>query len=120
MFTREFLSALRAKAVRRRVLYRALDGLERGILYLSSRLVDRVSSLTLYELLEEIVTKLLEAFKSGYQRHLESYGVNRVVEVVLQAVKLGHRDAVRWVSDTGFVEYLTVLDMNQPLGYRSV
>jgi hypothetical protein len=118
MFTGEFLSAIRAKAVRQKVYYRALDGLERGILYLSSRLVDRVSNVTLSMQLAEIVTKLMEALKSGYQRHLESFGVSRVVEVVMQAVKLGYRGAVKWVGDGGFTEYLTVLDLNQPAGYR--
>ncbi len=120
MFTGEFLSTLRAKAVRQKVLYRALDSLERGILYLSSRIVDRVSNVTLSEQLAEIVTKLVEALKSRYQRHRESYGIDRLVEVVMQAVKLGYRDSVRWIGDHDFIDYLTVLDLNQPMGYRSV
>jgi len=119
MYTKGFLSSLRAKAIRRKILYKALDGVERGILYLSSRLLDKVSSLTLVEQLAEIVTKLEEALKTGYQRHLEEYGVNRLAEIVLQAVKLGYSGAVTWIRDTGFAMYLTVLDLYQPIGYRS-
>jgi len=106
------------KAIRKRVLYRALDGLERGILYLSSRLVDEVSSLTLLEQLAEIVTKLEYALQSGYQRHVEEYGVGKLVKIVLQAVRFGYRDAAKWIGDRGFAGYLAVLDLNQPAGYR--
>jgi hypothetical protein len=119
MFTGRFLAGLRMKAIRHRVLYRTLDGLERGILYLSSRLVDNVSSLTLLEQLAAIVTKLETALKSGYQRHIEEYGVSKLVEVILQAVRLGYRDAAKWISDHGFASYLAVLDMNHPPRYRS-
>ena len=119
MFTGEFLAGLRMKAIRHRVLYRALDGLERGILYLSSRLVDEVSSLTLLGQLAEIVTKLEGALRSGYERHVEEYGVGKLVKIILQAVRFGYRDAARWIGDRGFAVYLSVLDMNQPNGYRS-
>ncbi len=119
MFTGEFLAGLRMKAIRRKVLYRCLDGLERGILYLSSRLVDTVSSLTLFEQLAAIVTKLEYALKSGYVRRVMGYGVDRLVEVVLQAVRFGYREAAWWISDGGFAAYLAVLDLNQPTGYRS-
>ena len=119
MFTGEFLAGLRLKAIRHRVLYRCLDGLERGILYLSSRLVDEVSSLTLLGQLAEIVTKLENALRSGYNRHVEEYGVGKLVEIILQAVRFGYRDAAWWISDAGFAGYLAVLDLNQPNGYRS-
>jgi hypothetical protein len=118
MYTREFLSALRAKAVRQHVLYSALDGLERGILYLSTRLVNKVSSIVLIRQLTVIVTKLAEALKSGYQRHLEGFGFDRLARIVLQALKLGYSGALGWIGDHSFAEYLTVLDMNQPNGYK--
>lgn len=119
MFTGSFLADIRMKAIRHRVLYRCLDGLERGILYLSSRLVDEVSNLTLYGQLAEIVTKLESALRCGYSRHVEEYGVGKLVEVVLQAVRFGYRDAAGWIKDGGFAGYLAVLDLNQPNGYRS-
>ena len=118
MFTRGFLSELRLKAVRRRVLFRALDGVERGILYLCTRVVDEVSSPVLGVQLLGIVRKLLDAFKSGFTRHVESYGYRRVVQVVSQALSLGCSMASEWLSDMGFIRYLAFLNFNQPIGYK--
>ena len=40
MFRSSFLNDVRKRAIRGRVWFRALDGLERGILSLSSRILD--------------------------------------------------------------------------------
>lgn len=119
MFTRGFLSELRLKAVRRRVLFHALDEVERGILYLCTRVVDKVSSPVLGVQLAGIVSKLVEAFKGEFTRHVESYGYRRVVQVVGQAVAMGYKAAYTWLSDKEFIKYLSFLDFNQPMGYGS-
>ena len=119
MFTRGFLSELRLKAVRRRVLFHALDEVERGILYLCTRVVDKVSSPVLGVQIAVIVSKLVEAFKGEFTRHVESYGCKRVVQVVGQATAMGCEAAYKWLSDAGFVRYLSFLDFNQPVGYGS-
>ena len=54
------------KALRRGVLFGALDGLERGILCLSARVVDRVRSGVLGAQLVDIVMKLGEALRCGF------------------------------------------------------
>ena len=116
MLTRGFLLKIRRRAIRKRVYYRALDRLERGILDLSSRLLDSAQSVVLLQQLFEIVMKLEEALKGRFQRHVESFGVRRVAQIIMQAVKFGYRDAVRWLRDPGFMEYLTVMDLNSPFG----
>ena len=118
MFTRGFLSELRLKAVRRRVLFNALDEVERGILYLCTRVVDKVSSPVLGVQVVKIVNKLLEAFKGEFTRHIESYGYKRIVQIVNQAITMGYEMAYRWLSDMKFIRYLSFLDFNQPIGYR--
>ncbi len=120
MLTRGYLLKIRHKAIRRRVYHRALDRLERGILDLSTRLLDEVRNIVLLEQLLEIVNKLEEAVKSRYQRHLEVFGSRRVTEIILQALKFGYKEAVGWLRDTGFVEYLSVVDLNSPNGSLNV
>ena len=109
---------MRAKALRRRVLFSALDGLERGILYLSARVVDRVRSGVLGAQLVEIVAKLGEALKCGFTRHVESFGVRQAVKMVQAAVGFGSRVAHEWLNGVGFARYLGFIDFNQPTGYR--
>lgn len=116
MLTTGYLRQIRAVAIRRRVYHRVLDRLERGILDLSTRLLDEARNIVLLEQLLGIVNKLEEAVKGRFTRHLEGFGVRRVTEIIMQAVKFGYRGAVGWLRDSGFVRYLTVMDLNSPLG----
>ena len=120
MLTRGYLLKIRHKAIRRRVYHRALDRLERGILDLSTRLLDEARNMVLLEQLLEIVNKLEEAVKSRYQRHMEAFGARRVTAVIMQALKFGYKGAVGWLRESSFVEYLTVMDLNRPNGSLNV
>ncbi|MGD0804213.1 MAG: hypothetical protein ABSA11_09090 [Candidatus Bathyarchaeia archaeon] len=118
MFTGEFLSGVRRQALRRRVWYSALDGLERGILSISARIIDDVKSSLLNVQLVRIIAKLRDACKSGFVRHLERYGVERVRVVQGEAFRLGYLGAGVLSKDLGFIRYLMFLDYNQPIGWR--
>jgi len=118
MFTRGFLETIRLKAIRRRVLFRVLDGVDRGILYLCTRIVEKVSSPVLGAQLVDIVSRLQDALKSGFEQHVLLYGARRLVQVVRQAVSFGYVGASSWVLDKGFMRYLAFQDFNQTQGYR--
>jgi len=105
MFTRGFLAGVRRKALRRKVWYSALDRVERGILSLTSRIVDRVES------------RVKEALKSPFVKRMETYGVDMAGKMAGQAVEWGYGDACGWVMDMGFSRYLTLLDFNKPSGW---
>lgn len=117
MLSGGFLAEMRRKAIRRRVWYKALDRVERGILSLASRVVERVESTVLETVLVKIVRKLRDALKSGFVRRMEEFGLRRAREIAGQAEEWGYRAARRWNSDLGFVRYLTMIDVNKPTGY---
>ena len=117
MFTRSFLVEVRRKALRRGVWFKTLDRVERGILDLTARVVDRVESVVLGVELVKILKKLRDALKSGFVRRMEDFGLRRAREVALQAVEWGYRAARAWASDLGFVRYLTLIDVNKPTGF---
>jgi len=117
MFTSQFLSSVRSRALRRGVWFKALDTLERGILTLASRVVDRVESAVLGVEIVKILRKLTDAMKSRFVRRMEEYGFGRALKMAGQAVEWGYAMAVYWSSDLGFVRYLTVLDLNWPTGF---
>jgi hypothetical protein len=117
MFTRDFLAGVRRKALRRKVWYSALDSVERGILSLTSRIVDRVESRVLGVELVKILAKLRDALKSELVRRMEEYGYDRAKELAGIAVEWGNRAAIDWASEINLVRYLSVMDMNQPSGY---
>jgi hypothetical protein len=76
--TADYLRDIRAVALRKRIWYRALDRLERGIVNLSIKLVDAVRSDVLLGELVKILAKLRDAAKSAFTRHIEGYGVEKM------------------------------------------
>jgi len=117
MFTREFLEGMRRRALRKRVWYSALDRIERGIVSLTCRLVESVRSAGLGIELVKIMVKLKEALKSGFVRHMESFGLREVRKVVAQAVSFGSKVGEFWVRDNHFARYIAFMDINKPTGW---
>ena len=119
MFPREFLLGYKRKALRRGVWFHALDRVERGILSLTVRVVERVESVLLGLTLVKIIKKLRDAMRSEFVRRMEEFGLRRAREVAGQAVEWGSKVAKVWASDLGFVRYLTLVDVNWPSGFGS-
>jgi len=108
---------MKRKALRKGIWYRSLDGIERGILSLAVRVVDRVESVVLGVELVKILGKLRDALKSGFVRRMEEYSVGRARELAHFAEVWGNRAAGKWAFDWGFARYLTVLDLNRSTGF---
>lgn len=117
MFTKEFLAGIRRKALRRKVWYSALDRVERGMLSLTSRIVDRVESKVLGVEIVKILAKLRDAMKSDFVRLVESYGVRMAKKLSVQASEWGNMFADVWSYDLGFARYLALLNVNKPSGW---
>ena len=117
VYSRDFLLGLRRRAMRRRVWYRGLDSLDRGIFYLVTRVVDRVESALLGSVLVRIVRRLRDALKSEFARLMESEGFRMAAVAAERAVEWGSGVAEGWARDVGFVRYLTSLAFNRPSGW---
>ena len=117
MFTCEYLFSMKKKALRKGVWYRTLDRVERGIVSLTARVVDRVDSEVLGVELVKILVKLVKALKGGFVRHMEVFGLGRVFELSRLAAEWGSSVAKGWARDMGFVGYVSMMDLNQPSGF---
>ena len=118
MFTRDFLISVKRKALRKGVWYSSLDGIERGILSLAARVVERVDSVVLGVELVKIIAKLRDDFKSEFVKRMETFGFRRIVEIVGMARFWGNDVAGLWGRDVGFVRYLTAMSLNGQGGFR--
>jgi hypothetical protein len=96
---------------------RVLDHVERGIICLAGRCVDTVMNATLGRVIVGILVKLRDASRSGFARHVESFGWDRLKVVKGQLSQLGYA----FTDGLGgeFAGYLAFLDYNQPLGWGS-
>ena len=117
MFTRGHLMKWRSRALRRGVLFSALDAEDRGYLYLAIRVLDRVRSVEVGRIIVKLLVKLREALKSPFVRRVETFGVERARVVSSWAVEWGYETARGWARDRGLARYLTVLDFYAPSGW---
>ena len=117
MFTRGFLVEMRRKAIHRRVWFKVLDRVERGILSLAVRVVEQVESAVLGTVLLQIVRKLRDSLKSEFVKRMEGFGLVKARKIAQQAISWGYEAARAWIIDPGFVRYLTMIEVNKPSGF---
>ncbi len=99
--TRETIAGLKLRALRRRVWYRALDRIERGLVDLTIRWVDSVKSDRLVRVLLRILGKLGRAMEQGMVRVLVK-GRRPALVLGDLAVGWGDDSALGWCDDPGF------------------
>jgi len=112
--TRDVLVSIRRVAMRRRVWFRALNPLERAVVNLTIKCVERVKSAKLAKIVTAIVEKVEEAVESVVERLTERVGRPLACKLSLLAVGWGNRKASGWGFDRGFMRFLAVNYMNSP------
>jgi len=106
------LALVKKFALRRGIWYRALSRVERGILDLTTRYVEYISSAKLAKVVTAIIEKLQLASQSVVDRLVKSVGFSLAQKVSVIAVSLGNFSASSWAFDAGFARYLAVSHLN--------
>ena len=99
--SRRVLVAFRTRALRRRVWFRVLSRIERGLVDLTIRWVDRVRSGRLAQVLVRILGKLVQALESRMVSVLDR-GRRLALRLSELAVGWGNMTAIEWRFDSGF------------------
>lgn len=99
--TRRVLVDLKTRSLRRRVWYRVLDRIERGLVDLTIRWVDNVRNKTMAEVLLRILGKLARAMLQGMARVL-AFGRELALRASELAVGWGNTSAQGWRFDRSF------------------
>src|SRR2546426_12660566 len=103
--TREVLVGLKTRGLRRRLWYCTLSRLERGLVDLTIRWVDKVRSGRLIETLVRILAKLAMALETGMGRVL-ARGRILAMKASELAVGWGNGSAFCWRFERAFVDAL--------------
>ena len=111
-FGMDKLAKIRLVAVRRGVWFRVLNRVERGVIDLTLRVTRRIRSRILARVVYSIVKKLLEALESKVIQQMRQIGVPLAEKISLIAQKWGNKIACGWAGDVGFIQYLTIMNMN--------
>ena len=112
------LARLRDEAKRRRVWFRVLSVLDRRLMDLAIRVVDRPRSMMLIMALAKVVVKIKRALMSPIMRLMELVGRPLAKKISMIALRWGNRSAAEWAEDRDFIRYLTIIDMNSIPGFR--
>ena len=105
------LTRIRLLALRRRVFFRVLNRVERGLIYLAPKVTSSVHSTVLANALRSIVEKLLDAMESKVERQMRRIGVPLAKKISRIAQEWGNKTAHKWANDPGFIQYLTIATM---------
>lgn len=99
-------------ALRRGVWFRALNRVERSVLDLTVRCVDKIRSAMLAKVVTAILIKLKLAMESAVERMVRVVGRSLALKVSSIALSWGNRSAAEWVEDSAFARYLAITQMN--------
>jgi len=89
-----------------------LNRAERAQIDLTVKIVKRVRSLLLIEVLTSLVTRLKTALESKVERLTREVGRRLAKKIGSIAQSWGHVSAFLWKSEHSFVRYLTIMYMN--------
>ncbi|MCW4015255.1 MAG: hypothetical protein NWF06_02695 [Candidatus Bathyarchaeota archaeon] len=106
--TREALTKLKLKAVRRGCWFRDLKHNERKLLDLTMRVVEKVHSFLLAKIVSQLVRKLHGAMESMVHRLMRTEGRSMAEYVARIGESWGNTVAKFWATDYAFIQYLTV------------
>ena len=109
---RERLRLLKLKAKRAGVWFKALTNLDRVLVNLVIKVVDRVRNVKLAMSLYTVVRKLEEALENKISRIIRMIGLPLACKLVSLARKWGNSSAERWLSDLSFARFLAIMHLN--------
>jgi len=115
--TGEGLTSLKRMALRRRVWFTVLSRVERGVVDLTIRCVDRVRSARLALVIGRIVCKIFKAFRSEFLERVERVGYDLAERISRIAVGWGYVEASEWKRDLRFIRCLGVNAVNNISGW---
>lgn len=110
--TRQDLMRVKTRALRGRVWFMVTSRLERGIVDLTIRCVERIRSLVLARTVSEIIVKILATLENSFLGRAEKIGAEIVERISGIAVEWGNSTAFRWKHDPSFVRFLGVNAIN--------
>ena len=93
-------------ALKRKVWFRSLNRVERGILDLTVRYVDNIRSSKLAKVVTAILEKLRMTIESLADKLVRTVGLSLARKISIIAVSWGNRSAFGWAEDRSFAKYL--------------
>ena len=102
------LAEAKKTALRRRVWFKLLTRVERGIIDLTVRYVDSIKSKKLAKVVTAIMNKLQSAIENTVDRLVRTIGLPLTRKISNIANSWGNNSATLWANDLKFARFLTL------------
>jgi hypothetical protein len=109
---RSTLFLLRLKARKSGVWFKALSRLDRVLINLTIKIVNKVRSLRLTEALLNVTNKVKDVLEDRISRAINTFGFPLARKLGLLAKKWGNPYAESWTSDVSFATFLAIMHIN--------
>ena len=103
---------VKARALRRRVWFKVTSRLERGIVDLAIRCVERIRSPVLTRIISEIVRRISMTMGNGFLETANRLGSAIAEKVCGIAERWGNENASSWKCDSSFITFLGINAVN--------
>ena len=110
--SRELLTRIKRKCLRRGAWFRSLSVTERGIINLTIKCVEKVRSRKLADTLVNIISKIADILESRFMKLVKRVGIPLAQEASRLAQSWGNKSARTWATDPSLARYLTVQQLS--------
>ncbi len=113
------LIKLRLKAIRAGVWFKALPRIDRVLVDLTIKVANNIRSATLAKNILAVIRKLEELLESRFLRAFRGVALQLAQKLSLIAQKWGNNSARHWMSDVSFINFLAVMQVNEPKTFKT-
>lgn len=112
MITTQDLVKIKSKALRTRVWFRALSKVERAVIDLTIKCVEKIRSSTLAGAISTIIDKILQSLEEDFMTKADRAGSHISEGLCAIAESWGNKACSGWKRDKRFIRFLGVNALN--------
>jgi len=110
---KSLLIRIKHKAIRLKVWYK-LDNIERAIIDLTIKCVNKIKSIKLKNVILKILNKIKEAIENDFLNKIYENGLKEIVKIIKIAYSWGNKESLKWIKDKSFIFYLGIKNIYTP------
>jgi benzoyl-CoA reductase/2-hydroxyglutaryl-CoA dehydratase subunit BcrC/BadD/HgdB len=111
--TNHLLLKIKRKAIRLKAWYK-LNNIERAIIDLTIKCVNKVKSIKLKNIILKILNKIKEAIENDFLNKIYENGLKEIIKIIKIAYSWGNKNSLEWIKDKNFIFYLGIKNIYTP------
>jgi hypothetical protein len=111
--TNHLLLKIKRKALRLKAWYK-LNNIERTIIDLTIKCVDKIKSIKLKKIILKILNKIKEIFENDFLNKIYENGLKEIIKIIKIAYSWGNKESLKWIKDKNFIFYLGMKNIYIP------